>query len=104
MSVAAWEREAIGERTKTALQHKISRRERVGAVRFGFDLADDGCSLLENIREQEAIALMIELRKAGRSLRAIAVELNGHAIPTKAGNATWTHTAVAYILRRQVAA
>ena len=42
MSVAQWERETIGERTKDALQHKIRNGERCGKVRFGFRLADDG--------------------------------------------------------------
>ena len=44
MSVAQWEREATGERTRDALQHKITKGERVGKVPFGFDLADDGMS------------------------------------------------------------
>jgi DNA invertase Pin-like site-specific DNA recombinase len=35
MSVAQWEREAIGERTKDALRHKRLTGERVGTVPFG---------------------------------------------------------------------
>ncbi len=102
MSVAAWECEAIGERTKMAMQHKITNRERVGAVPYGFDLAADGSSLIDNAEEQEVISLMVQLRSAGRSLRSIAAELTGRAVRTKAGNVTWTHTAVAYILRRSL--
>ena len=42
MSVAQWERETIGERTKDALAHKRRNGERVGKVPFGYDLAKDG--------------------------------------------------------------
>jgi DNA invertase Pin-like site-specific DNA recombinase len=58
MSVAQWERETIGERTRDALQHKIRvKGERCGKVRFGFDLAADGKTLVPNAVEQEAIQL-----------------------------------------------
>ena len=99
MSVAAWEREATGERTRDALRHKIRSRERVGKVLYGFDLAADGCALTPNPVEQSAIALMRELRAAGLTLRAIAAELTTRGIATKAGLTTWSHQAVAYILR-----
>jgi site-specific DNA recombinase len=55
LSVAQWEREATGERTKSALQHKISCRQRVGKVRYGFDLGANGKSLVSNGVEQSAI-------------------------------------------------
>ena len=104
MSVFAWEREALSERTKTALQHKISKRERVGAVRFGFDLAADGVSLMPNVGEQGTIALMRELRAAGHTLRGIAEALTARRIATKSGLAVWTHSAVGYILGQDRAA
>lgn len=104
LSVAQWEREATGERTKSALQHKISCRQRVGKVRYGFDLGADGKSLVPNGVEQSAIALMHELRTAGFSLRQVAKELTDRGISTKEGLANWTHTAVAYILGQDRAA
>src|SRR5215472_10094537 len=39
MSVAQWEREAIGERTREALRHKQAQGQRVGNVPYGFMLA-----------------------------------------------------------------
>ena len=55
LSVAQWEREAIGERTHDALQHKIRNGERCGSkVRFGYDLASDGRTLVPNSIEQRA--------------------------------------------------
>ena len=100
ITVAQWERETIGERTKEALRHKINSRQRVGKVRFGFDLGPDGTTLVENPAEQETLAFMRNLRAAGRTLRQIAAELTARHIPTKERKSRWTHTAVAYILAR----
>ena len=74
-SVAQWEREAIGERTSAALQAKRSRGERVGAVRYGFELAEDGRTEVPCASEQETIERARRLRAAGLSLREVAREL-----------------------------
>ena len=81
LSVAAWEREANAERTREALRHKINSGERCGKIRFGFDLAPDGKTLLPNQAEQQAVALMIDLRAAGCTLRAIAAAPHGAWYP-----------------------
>ena len=99
LSVAQWERETIAERTSDALQYKIRNGERCGKVRFGYDLAEDGKSLVPNAVEQEAIRLMHELREAGESLRAIADALNLRGVATKQGG-VWKHTTVKGILER----
>lgn len=100
--VSQWEREVIGERTREALKHKIKNGERVGGVRFGYDLAEDGVTLTENAAEQAAIALMAEMRQSGATLQAIAAELNGRGIRPKQA-ATWDHSTVRKILKRQAA-
>lgn len=102
LSVAQWERETTGERTREALRHKIRIGERCGKVRFGFDLASDGKTLVPN-GEQAAIALMADLRASGHTLRQIATELTARGIPTKEGGVIWTHTAVGRILQRKAA-
>lgn len=102
MSVAQWERETIGERTRDALRFKISKGERCGKVRFGFDLVVNGQDvgiLVPNAREQEAIALMRELRASGKSYPAIAAELTARGIQTREGK-TWQPTTVRNILLR----
>lgn len=99
MSVAQWERETIGERTRDTLRYKISKGERCGKVRFGFDLAGDGKTLVANAEEQEAIALMRELRAAGKSYPAIVAELTARGIRTKEGK-TWQPMTVRNILTR----
>ena len=100
ITVAQWERETIGERTRDALQHKIRNGQRVGKVRFGFDLAADGVTLTENPAEQQTIALMRDLRAAGCTLRQIAAALTQRGILTKEGKTEWQHQTVAYILKR----
>jgi DNA invertase Pin-like site-specific DNA recombinase len=100
MSVAQWEREAIGERTRDALQHKIRQGERCGKVRFGHDLGPNGVQLIDNPAEQEGLTLLRELAAEGRSLRSIARELTRRGIPTKEGRPRWDHSSVKRILAR----
>jgi site-specific DNA recombinase len=101
LSVAQWERETNCERTREALQHKISRGERCGKIRYGYNLADDGKTLVANSDEQSAITTMVQLRNAGQTLRAIAAELTQRGIPTKESGSAWSYAAVRRILNRQ---
>jgi site-specific DNA recombinase len=76
ISVAQWERETIGERTSSALQHKASKNEFTGGnVPYGYALSYDGINLIEDAPEQAVIAEAKKLRKNGLSLRAVASEL-----------------------------
>jgi len=95
-----FERDLVSERTVTAMQHKKQRRERVGKVPFGCDLAGDRTTLVENADEQRVLVLIDELRADGRSLRAIAAELSRRGIATKEGNSEWKHTTIARIVKR----
>ncbi|MCA9120998.1 MAG: recombinase family protein [Planctomycetales bacterium] len=79
---------------------KTLNRERCGKIRFGYELAEDGKTLVENSLEQDAIRLIESLKTKGESLRSIADELTIRGILTKEGNAKWTHTAVSRILKR----
>jgi DNA invertase Pin-like site-specific DNA recombinase len=74
-SVAQWEREAIGERTAAAMAHKRTKGERVGAVPYGYRLAEDGCTLMPVDAEQAVVVQARELRRAGLSLRKICAKL-----------------------------
>jgi DNA invertase Pin-like site-specific DNA recombinase len=100
LSVAQWERETIAERTRDALQHKIKTGQRCGRIRFGCDLAADGRTLVDNPEQQAVVQLVAELRRCGKSLRAIAQELTARRIPTKESKPAWTHTAVNRLLQR----
>ena len=100
MSVAQWEREAIGERTREALRHKKASGQRVGTLPYGFQLAKDGRTLEPRRDEQRTLEIVCAGRRAGRSLRAIADELNARGLRTRRGTA-WKHQYVAGILRER---
>ncbi len=101
--LAEFERDQICERTKSAMNYKRSKGERVGNVPYGFDLAADGINLLENPQEQAALQIIHELHADGMSLRAIATELNARKITTKGGTKSWSHTTVQRIVKRLAA-
>ena len=87
-SVSQWEREAIGERTSTAMQHKKSLGEFTGgAAPYGFHLAADGEHLEELPEEQAVLAQVRELRAAGHSFRAVAAELTARGVLNRNGRA-----------------
>ncbi len=98
--LAEFERDQVSERTTAAMAHKKSKGERVGKIPFGFDLAEDGVTLVENANELRAIELIRSLRSQGYSLRDIATELDSAEIPTKDGKPKWSHTTVKSILNR----
>lgn len=75
-SVSQWEREATGERTATAMQHKAASGEYIGGeIPYGFQLDEDGVHLVEDIGEQAVLHEARALRASGLSLRAVAGEL-----------------------------
>jgi hypothetical protein len=85
-SVSQWEREAIGERTSAAMQHKRSKGELVGAVPYGYDLGADGKTLVANEAEQLVVTAVREYRAAGLSLRTIGDRLVERGmVPRKGG-------------------
>jgi DNA invertase Pin-like site-specific DNA recombinase len=86
-SVAQWEREAVGERTKDVIRHKRSKGERIGTVPYGFQVGADGVRLELHLREQETLLAIQSMREAGRPFQAIADALNGQGIATRAGSA-----------------
>jgi len=83
--LAEFERDPISERTMTAMQFKKTQGERVGAVPYGFDLADNGVHLLSNPDEQAVIAQAKALRTRGASLRKIAAELQRRGFKARKG-------------------
>lgn len=87
-SVAQWEREAIGERTAAAMQHKAAQGEYCGGqVPYGFAVGLDGVHLVEHDGEQLVIAAIRELRAAGLSLRAIVAQLDKRGLVSRTGKA-----------------
>lgn len=96
-SVSQWEREAIGERTSEALQHKKANNKVYGEVPYGF--RREGDNLIKNDKEQENIRLMQSLKSKGFSYRAIARQLEQDGILTKKGKTKWNHKTISKILK-----
>jgi site-specific DNA recombinase len=83
VSVSQWEREAIGERTATALRHKRATGRAFNHTPYGLQRLGDA---LVPLPSEQAIVSRIRLMHAnGCSLRRIAAALNEDAIPTKQG-------------------
>ena len=98
---AEMERNLTRERTRSAMAIKKANGQRVGAVPFGFDLADDETTLIPNEREHAVIRDMRAMKASRMTLREIAFALTERGVPTKTGKASrWTHSAVARIVNR----
>jgi DNA invertase Pin-like site-specific DNA recombinase len=96
--VAEMERNLIRERTVAALAHKAAKGERVGQVPFGYEVDEDGITLVPLEAEQATIAKVQALRDAETSIRAIAARLNEDGDPARGSK--WHPTTVARILKR----
>ena len=85
-SVATWERDAIGERTREALSYKRSRGERISLhAPYGYRVALEGKVLVEDEAEQALLAAIREARQRGLSQRAIVAELAQKGFTTRKG-------------------
>lgn len=85
MSVAQWEREAIGERTRDAMRHLKAMGEYTGGfVPYGFTLPEKG-KLEINPREQGIINIAKNLRQRGLSFRKTGKEMTRRKLLSKSG-------------------
>jgi site-specific DNA recombinase len=99
---AEYERALIRARTRAALAVKRSRKERTGAVPFGYRVAEDGVHLEQQQDEQAALAQVLALRTQRLSIRAIAQRLGEQGV--RARGSRWHPTTVARLLARGSAA
>src|SRR5215470_13549372 len=84
-AVSQWEREAIGERTRDAMNHKRSNGERVGNIAYGFRLSADRKQLEPDPAEQTILGRIRELKGLGLTTRQIADLLNREGFSTRRG-------------------
>ena len=96
---AEMEKGLIRERCNSGRKARKAQGRRIGELQFGFDLLEDGKTLVPNPAEQAAITLILELHSAGVSLRGIARELETRGYHTKK-NKTWSHKQIGSIIRR----
>jgi DNA invertase Pin-like site-specific DNA recombinase len=108
---AEYERLIIIARTKAALKAKRTRAEKTGgSIPYGWMLGEGRPgpkgktvkTLVPNPSEQEVIALILELRSAGLTLEAIALELRARGIQRREG-ATWDHGFICRLLKKAAA-
>ena len=100
--LAEFERDLVSERTVAALAHMRSQGKRISQTPFGFDLADDGITLVENPTEQAVIDDILTMRARGLSFPKIARSLTERGIPTKRGNGGthWNQATINGLVRR----
>jgi site-specific DNA recombinase len=94
-SVSQWEREAIAERTATALQFKKRHLRVFNHTPYGFTRNGDALVLCPD--EQVTISRVKAWRAAGWTLQRIADVLNEEAVPTKRGS-EWAPQTVSNVL------
>lgn len=108
VSVSQWEREAIGERTATALASQKSKGHPAGPAPYGWRSQGrtepsagkpkgDTLPLLEDEQEQAVLGWIRDARGAGQTLREIAAALNSAGTRTRAGG-DWKHQYVAGVI------
>lgn len=99
-AMAAWEREALGERVLMGMGRKVVEGKRAGAVApWGYDLTDDG-SLVINDKESPWVKWVFENYKT-MSLRKICEELDKRGVRTKKGM-KWIASTLNYVVTNPV--
>lgn len=98
-TVAQWQREEDVERIKRALAHKKGNNQRIGSVPWGYRLAGDGKTLSPNPSELRVMALGLDLRRQGLTLRAIAAKLKELGHRNRRRSTTWNAKTIARIIR-----
>jgi site-specific DNA recombinase len=84
-AMAAWERETISERTKTALSVKRDKGQRISRhAPFGFSFDNDG-NLVTVDSEQKIIVQAKRLHTKGESVRAIGLRLASKGLLNRNG-------------------
>lgn len=100
-TVSQWEREAIGERTAFALEHKRRNRQVYGRTPFGY--RREGDQLVEDPQAQAALTDARRMAEAGATLAAISARLTELGAMTPQGGQKWYPGSVRAILRSRMA-
>lgn len=94
--VAQWEREAIGERTATALAHKRRESTVYGHTPFGYRRV--GNRLVPDAKQQRALQKAQAMHARGASLRQIGARLEAMQVKPNNGGRRWHPQSVKWIL------
>jgi site-specific DNA recombinase len=96
--LSEWERGVISERTRDALRHKRSNGQLAGEVPYGYEVAEDGKTLVPIPNEQEILKTILSLRESSMSYRKIAGQLNAMRVATKKGHQWLTESVRSVVL------
>lgn len=99
--IGQWEREAIGERTASALAHKRRGRKVYGHAAFGW--RREGDDLIPEPDEQAALRVVAHMRADKWSLSRIGAWLTAEGFIPRQGGSAWRRSAVAQLLRSRIA-
>lgn len=104
-SVAQWEREAIRDRTREAMQHLKQRGVQLGSAPFGYVYSTevDSAGRRQMVESPEALATLrriVEMHKADISPSKIARHLRSENVPSPRGS-EWCRASVRRILIRE---
>ena len=96
--LAEFERNWVGERTATVLQNKKANNQKYcNKTPYGFKRVDDR---LEQVKQEvKVVAEIQQARAKGKTLQAIADNLNSRGIPTKT-NKQWRPATIHLLLQR----
>jgi site-specific DNA recombinase len=97
--ISQWEREAIGERTATALAHKRQQRAVYGTTPFGY--RREGDALVPDAVEQAALSEAVRMDRAGSSFREIQRFFEKRGVRPHRGKA-WYLATVRDVLRSRI--
>lgn len=98
--LAEFERDVISERTTAALAYKKSNGEKYAPIPFGYSEVEGRLVAVES--EALVVAGILVQRQAGKTLVAIAEDLNNRGIEGKRGG-RWHASTVRYLIQRQAA-
>jgi hypothetical protein len=73
------------ELIRKAINAKRSRNEFTGTANFGYCIASDNKTLIEDANEQKIIAIIYKCREGDMSLRAIVSRLNEQGTKSRSG-------------------
>lgn len=80
-----YQRDQISEKTSSALQYKKLQGRRAGNLPYGYDVADDGDTLIRNEQEQFVIKKVCNLSESGLGSTKIARILESEGVVSRSG-------------------
>jgi DNA invertase Pin-like site-specific DNA recombinase len=96
-----FEKDQLSERTESAMAHLRRSNRRISSrIPMGYDLANDGETLVPNPEELQLIKNISFRRSQGKSFAAIAKQLQEGGVATKTGG-RWYASTVRAILERK---